>query len=257
MMILQEKYIVNLASKGKRIGNRGPEDYRKITVEKDVIGKAEGSARVRIGDTEVIAGVKMGLGEPYPDKPDDGVMIVGAEFSPIASPEFETGPPKEDAIELARVVDRGIRESGTIDTAKLCIRKGELVWMANVDIHIINHSGNLIDAAALAAVTALWNTCFPEIKGDRVEYGKKTSKKLPVNFKPVTITITKVGDHFLVDPDLEEEKVMNTRISIGVKDDDNVCAIQKGGSGNLSPEEIGRALDLAVKKSRELRKAIK
>ncbi len=107
-MILQRQYLFNLASKGERIDRRKVDDYRKIVVEPGVIEKAEGSARVKIGDTEVLVGVKMDLGEPYPDKPDDGVMIVGAEFSPIASPGFETGPPDENAIELARVVDRGI-----------------------------------------------------------------------------------------------------------------------------------------------------
>jgi exosome complex component RRP42 len=255
-MILQEQYLVNLASKGERIDKRKPHDYRKVTVEKDVIEKAEGSARVRIGETEVIVGVKMNLGEPYPDKPDEGVMIVGAEFSPMASPEFETGPPGENAIELARVVDRGIRESGTMDTKKLCIKKGEKVWLANVDIHILNHSGNLIDAAALAAVTALWNTRMPEVKDEKVNYGKKTSKKLPVGFKPITVTMVRIGESLFVDPNLDEEDVMNMRLSIAVKDDDNVCAMQKGGPGTLTMDEIRDALDIAVKKSREMRKLI-
>ncbi len=255
-MILQDQYLINLASKGQRIDKRKMHDFREIVIEKNAIAKAEGSARVKIGKTEVIAGVKMSIGTPYPDKPDDGVMIVGAELSPMASPDFETGPPREDAIELARVVDRGIRESGTIDTKKLCIEKGEKVWMMNVDIHIINHSGNLIDACALAAITALWDTNYPELKGDKINYEKKTSKKLPVKFKPIMITIARLGEFMILDPGLEEEKSKNMRLSISVKDDDNICAIQKGDIGSLTLDEVHTAIDLAIKKSKEIRKLV-
>lgn len=254
-MILQKQYLLNLASKGERIDKRKPDEYRKIVVEKDVLGKAEGSARVKVGETEVIVGVKIDIGEPYPDKPDDGVMIVGAEFSPVASPEFEAGPPDENAIELARVVDRGIRESGVIDTKKLCIKKGERVWLVNVDIHILNHSGNLMDAAALAAVTALWNSKMPELKGDKLNHEKKT-KKLPVKFKPITITFARIGESLFTDPNLDEENVMDMRLSVAVKDDGNVCALQKGGIGTLSLEEIEKMIETAIKKSKEMRKLI-
>lgn len=255
-MILQKQYIKNLASKGQRVDGRKPEDFREIVIEKNAIEKAEGSARVRIGDTEVIAGVKMSLGEPYPDKEDEGVMIVGAELSPMASPDFETGPPSERAIELARVVDRGIRESGTIDTKKLCIKKGEKVWLVNVDIHVMNHKGNLIDAAAIAAVTSIWNAKFPELKGDRIDYEKKSAKKLPVNSKPVTITVVKVGDSLMVDPDLDEEDATDVRLTISLKDNDNICALQKGGIGTMTLDEIQKSIDLAVKKSKEIRKML-
>ena len=255
-MILYKQYLKNLASKGQRISKRKEDEYREIVIEKGVIEKAEGSARVRIGKTEVIVGVKMGIGQPYPDKEDEGVLITGAELSPLASPDFELGPPREDAIELARVVDRGIRESGTIDTKKLCIEKGEKVWMINMDIQVMNHSGNLIDASALAAVTALWDARMPELKGDRINYEKKTSKKLPVKLKPVTITLGRIGNMMFTDPDLEEEKVIDSRLSISFKDDGNMCAMQKSLSGSLSKEEIDMAFDMAAKKSKELRKPL-
>ena len=55
-----------------------------------------------IGETVVITGVKMIPGTPYPDSPDEGTISVGAELMPMASPEFEVGPPREAAIELYR-----------------------------------------------------------------------------------------------------------------------------------------------------------
>ena len=112
----------------------------------------------------MITGVKMAIETPYPDTPDSGNLMVGAELSPMASPEFESGPPSIQAIELARVVDRGIRESKAIDFDKLCIEKGEKVWSVMIDLTPINDAGNLFDVAALSALAAIKNAKFPKLE---------------------------------------------------------------------------------------------
>ncbi|MFH1445240.1 MAG: exosome complex protein Rrp42 [Nanoarchaeota archaeon] len=253
-MNIQIKHVKELALKDKRIDGRKLNEYRKILIEKNPIPKAEGSARVKIGDSEVIVGIKIDVGEPFSDKPNEGVIMTGAELSPIASPDFETGPPREDSIELARVVDRGIRESKMIDMESLCIRKGEKVWMVFIDIHIINHDGNLIDAAALAAVTALSDSKIPTYEKEKVNFEKKT-KKLAIRSKPITITVAKISDKIIVDPNLEEENAMSARISVAINDNGNICAIQKGGDA-LTEKEISDMFDIALEKSKELRKLI-
>ena len=255
-MLIQEQYIRKLLSEGTRLDGRKPLEFRRIEIESNPIYKAEGSARVRMGDTEIIAGVKMSVGTPFPDKPDEGVLIVGAEFSPIASPEFETGPPKEDAIELARVVDRGIRESKAIATEKLCIEEGEKVWVINLDIHILNHSGNLIDAAGLAAIQALLNTRIPEYDGERINYEKRKGK-LPMNSKPVPVSVAKIGNNLFVDPNLEEEKAIETILTVTANEKGNICALQKRGAEPLLLEDIEKALEISVNKGNELRKLLK
>jgi len=112
---------------GKRFDGRTPEEFRELTIEKNVSVKAEGSVRVKLGKTEVIVGVKMAPSEPYADSPDKGNLMVTAEMLPLSSPRFESGPPKIEAIEWARVTDRGLRESGFVDFEKLCIKEGEKV----------------------------------------------------------------------------------------------------------------------------------
>jgi len=255
-MMLRYQYIKGLLSKGSRIDKRKEDEFRKIEIETNVIANAEGSARVRIGETEIIAGVKMGVGEPFSDRPDEGVLMTGAELSPLASPDFEPGPPREEAIELARVVDRGIRESGMIDTKKLGIKKGEKVWMVFVDIQIINHGGNLIDCASLAAVAALINAKMPKFDGENVEYGTRTNKSLPVSCKPVAVTLCKIGDKFVVDCSLEEEKASVARLTVTSKDNGNLCALQKGGTEPLLKEEIEQAFETSIKKGKEIRKIL-
>src|SRR3989339_763253 len=83
----------------------------KIIKDRIIQYLGDGSARVKIGNTEVLVGVKMTVGEPYPDSADEGNLMVSAELRPISSPRFENGPPKFNSIEIGRVTDRVLRES--------------------------------------------------------------------------------------------------------------------------------------------------
>lgn len=249
------KQIEALLEKGKRLDERGLQDYREIKIEQGIIEKAEGSARVYLGKTEVLVGVKVETGEPFPDTPNDGVMTVNAELVPLASPNFEPGPPDENSIELARVVDRGIRESHAIDTEKLCIEAGKKVFVIFVDIYVLNHDGNLIDASAMAAIAALMNTKMPnyEIKDGELKI-KQGYTPLPMKSHPVTVTLGKISGKLLVDPWIEEESVMDSRITFATNEDGNICAIQKGGSSYFTPQQILEASKIALDKAAELRK---
>jgi exosome complex component RRP42 len=249
------KQIEALLEQGKRLDERGLMDYRPIQIEQGVIEKAEGSARVLLGKTEVLVGVKVETGEPFPDTPNEGVMTVNAELVPLASPNFEPGPPDENSIELARVVDRGIRESHAINTEKLCIEPGKQVFVVFVDVYVLNHDGNLIDASAIAAVAALMNTKMPnfEVKDGEVKI-KQGYTQLPMKAHPITVTVAKISNKLLVDPWIEEESVMDSRISFATNEKGDICAIQKGGSGYFTPQQILEASKIAVKKAAELRK---
>ncbi len=243
--------------KGKRLDERGLLDTREIKIEQGIIEKAEGSALVYMGKTEVLVGVKVEEGEPFPDTPNDGVMTVNAELVPLASPNFEPGPPDENSIELARVVDRGIRESHAINTEKLCIEPGKKVFVVFVDVYVLNHDGNLIDASAIAAMAALMNTKMPnyEIKDGELKI-KQGYTPLPMKSHPVTVTIGKISNKLIVDPGLEEESVMDARITFATNEEGNICAIQKGCSGYFTPQQILEASKIALEKAAELRKKL-
>lgn len=254
---IKQKQIEHLLEQGKRLDGREATEYREIRIEQGLIERAEGSARVLLGKTEVVAGVKIEVGEPFPDTPNDGVLTVNAELVPLASPTFEPGPPDENSIELARIVDRGIRESKAIDTGKLCLDPGKKVVVVFVDVYVLNHDGNLIDASALAATTALLNTKMNnyEIEDGEVKI-KSGHTQLPVKKHPITVTLAKINDKLIVDPWLEEEQVMDARISMAIDDDDNICAIQKGGSGYFTQEQILEASRIVKEKAGELRKKL-
>ena len=254
---MQLTYAAELMNKGMRLDGRKFDEYRKIEVKPNTMNKAEGSATVKIGETEVIVGVKLNMGIPFADTPNEGVLMVGAEFSPIASPDFESGPPSEDAVELARIVDRGLRESHCIDLEKLTITQpAEKVWILNVDIHIINHQGNLLDATMLAAITALTNAKVPKIENEKVVRGDY-ERDVPINYKPVTVTVCKYGDTIFIDPVVEEENIIEAKLAVAVRDDDKICAMQKQGRKPLKIQDIENMVDFAVNKTKELRKLVK
>jgi len=255
---VKKKRIAELLEKGKRLDGRGPTDYREIRIETGLIERAEGSARVRLGKTDVIVGVKIATGAPFPDTPEEGVLTVNAELVPLAAPAFEPGPPDENAVELARVVDRGIRESKAIDLKKLCVEPGKLVFVVFIDIYVLNYEGNLIDASALAALAALINTKmfkYDVVDGEVVK--KPGYTPLPIVDYPIAVTFAKIGDKLILDAGIDEEEVMDARLTITMDKDGNICAIQKGGgSGYFTKEQILEAAKIAQTKSEELRKLV-
>lgn len=253
---MQGSYAAELIQKGMRVDGRGLLDYRNIEVKTGVANKAEGSAFVKMGNTQVMVGVKLNIGTPFADSPGEGVLMCGAEFTPLASPDFESGPPSPDAIELARVVDRGIRESHCIDMSQLKIND-EKVWSVFVDIHILNHDGNLMDAAALGAIAALRSAKVPKVDLEKMQVIRtEFTGKLPVTHTPINVTVCKLEDRTFLDPTNDEEGVLDAKLSISVREDDKICALQKQGDKGIMINEIEGMLDLAMKKSKEIRKLI-
>jgi exosome complex component RRP42 len=254
---VKQKRIAELVSSGKRLDGRGLTDYREIQVEVGVIERAEGSARVRLGKTEVMAGIKIETGQPFPDVPNDGVLTVNAELVPLASPTFEPGPPNENAVELARIVDRGIRESKAIELEKLCVEPGKKVFIVFIDVYVLNHDGNLIDASAIAALAALLNTKMFNYELEEGEIKIKPGyTPLPIRNYPIPVTFAKINDKLILDPWLEEEQVMDARLTMTLDKDGKICAIQKGGYGYLTTQQILEATKIAREKTEELRKLV-
>jgi exosome complex component RRP42 len=79
---------------------------------------------------------------------------------------------------------------------------------------------------------------------------------LPIKKRPITITFAKINDKLVVDPWLEEEEVMDARLTMAIDDDGNICAIQKGGTGYFTPEQVLDASKIAKEKSEEIRKKL-
>ena len=249
--IIKRDYICKLAAEGKRIDGRKFDEHRKIEIETNVVNKAEGSARVKIGNTQVLVGIKMAVGEPYSDSPESGVLTTAAELIPLASPDFEAGPPRENAIELARVVDRGVRESEVVELDKLCLEPGEKVWIVFIDIHILDYDGNLFDAASLASLAALSTATVPAA---RFEVGE--DYPLPLKDPPISCTSVKFDNFVVLDPSLDEEEIADARLTVATDKNGDIRAMQKGLNGSFTREEIQKVIKVSLDKGREIRKQL-
>lgn len=250
MREVQRELLTSALAQGKRLDERGKYDYRKVEVQKGVLQTAEGSALAQIGDSKVLCGIKYGEMAPFPDRPDEGVFMVMAEFLPLASPVFEPGPPSPESIELARVVDRGIRSAEVIDTKSMFIEEGKVLGLF-IDLYVMDHGGNLTDTAALAAAAALTDTRVPKVEGGKIVRGEYAGH-LRLADKPVTSTFIKMGDHLLLDPLREEERAQDCQLTVGTVEGYVVC-MQKSGPGSLKKAEVMECVEVALKKGNELR----
>ena len=255
---LRKQQMWDAISKGKRLDGRNLDETRPIEIEQDIIKKANGSAKVKLGNSEVVAGVKVETGEPFEGLENKGALILSAEVLPTASPYSEPGPPDEETIELARVVDRGIRESHMIDLDKLVLVPGKIVYTIFVDCSVINTDGNLFDATSYAVVSALVSSKLPvfEIQdGKVVDTGNKQDP--PITTIPISITAVRIGNVVILDPTAEEEACMDARITITTNSNGHYTALQKGSTGAFTVEQIKKAADIARIKGEEIRNKLK
>ena len=247
---LKRDTIMRMLAEGKRADGRKLDEFRTVRIQKNVLPNAEGSALCQIGKTQVIAGLKFDVATPYADRPDEGVFSTGAELVPLGSHMFEPGPPNEDAIELARVVDRGIRSSETIDLKSFAIND-EKVLALYLDLWVIDYGGNLIDTAALAAMASLLQTKMPKVEDAKIIRSEDVGN-LKIGEKVVACSFSKFGTHYLLDPALDEDLGMDGKVTISTTSK-HVCAVQKSGWASTNEKDVSDLVDLAFERGNQLR----
>lgn len=223
----------------------------------------DSSCTVLLGHTRVMAVISASLEAPYPDRPSEGSLRFNVEFSPMASPAFETGRPGEDAVELARLVERGLKESRAVDLEALCVQAGRRVWHLRADVHVLDHCGNLADACGLAALGTLCAFRRPDVTvnaGDALNavVVHSTDEKEPVALTihhlplPVTFALFEEGELLALDPSLKEEAAASGGFTVTLNPAGELCAVQKVRGVGMSPSQIMRCMRLAHRKVTEL-----
>jgi exosome complex component RRP42 len=265
LSIIKKHFIRALAKEGKREDGRGLMESRKLDIKVNPISRAQGSCWIKLGNTQVMAGVKVQVETPYPDTPNRGNFMTSAELNPIASPNFEPGPPRIEAIELARVTDRSLRESGVLDFEALSIVPKEKAWGVFVDLNILDYDGNLFDACSIAGLTAILAGKLPATcpKTKYVAYADGKDRPLPVHLENAAFSTTfvKIDGKIMVDPSLHEELICDTRLTFGLDPSGNVRAAQKGGFGSWTVDEVkmlrAKAQELGAEVFAKIQKAVK
>lgn len=257
---IEKESICSYISKGKRLDGRNLLEMRRLELSPNCIEKAEGSCIAKLGKTSVLAGVKVSVGPPYPDTPNQGAFVINMETLPIASPSFELGPPNELGIEYARVVDRSIRSSNFIKLEELVIEPGKHVYVLFIDIYPIDDHGNLVDAAFYATLGALLTTKIPKVEmssqGPIIIRSEAKPLNLNIESLPVQLTYAKIMDKIILDPTHQEELVSSCRLTLAISGSDLV-AIQKSGSGVLDIDDILAVVGDLKERSNSIKDLIK
>ncbi|KAJ7959730.1 Exosome complex component RRP45B like [Quillaja saponaria] len=264
MTVNEKKFIETALLSELRIDGRRPFDYRKLTIK---FGSEDGSSEVQLGQTHVMGFVTAQLVQPYRDRPNEGTLSIYTEFSPMADPSFEAGRPGEFAVELGRVIDRGLRESRSVDTESLCIISGKLVWAIRIDIHILDNGGNLVDAANIAALAALSTFRRPECSlggedgQEVIVHPAEVREPLPliIHHLPIAVTFGFFSNEgiMVIDPTHNEETVMTGRMTTTLNANGDICAIQKAGGEGVLQNVIMHCLQLARLKAGDITAKIK
>lgn len=259
--INEREFILQALSEGIRADGRTPFEFRELSLK---FGRQVGQVEARLGDSRVLAVVSCKAVPPRESRPTEGYFHFKTQLSAMASPEFEVGRPHPLQVEVGRVVERGLRESRAIDTEALCIVAGELVWEVRCDIHVLDHSGNLIDCASIAVITALMHFRRPDVTVVGTEYtihplNERQPVPLSIHHMPVAISFAFLdgGKLLVVDPSLQEELTMDGRVSITLNADGELCAVKKSGGVAIGVEQLLECTRIAGVKATEITKYIR
>ncbi|KAM7503771.1 hypothetical protein LguiB_002675 [Lonicera macranthoides] len=240
--------------------------YRPIYVETGVIPQANGSARVRMGLTEVIVSVKAELGRPTASQPDKGKISIYVDCSPTAAPMFEGRGGEELSTELSAALQRCLLggKSGAgagIDPSSLSIVEGKICWDLYIDGLVISADGNLLDSLAAGIKAALSNTGIPKVnvaagaasdEQPEVDVSDEEFLQFDTSGVPVIVTLTKIGRHYIVDATSEEESQMSSALSVSVNRHGRICGMTKRGGAGLDPSVILDMISVAKHASEQL-----
>ncbi|KAK6843065.1 hypothetical protein PG987_003925 [Apiospora arundinis] len=161
----EKDFILKAVREGHRLDGRALDQFRQLDLN---FGDQYGVADVTLGKTRILAKVTAEVTVPYTDRPFDGIFTITTELSPMASPAFEVNRPTETEVLLSRLLEKTVRRSNALDTESLCLVAGQKCWSIRVDLHVLSHDGNLIDASCLAVVAALRHFRKPDtsMEGD-------------------------------------------------------------------------------------------
>lgn len=244
----------------KRLDGRQTYDYRNIKI---TFGTDYGCCTVCLGKTRVLAQVSCELVPPKDARPTEGLMFFNLELSPMASPGFQSNRQSELLVTLNRQLERCLRNSRCIDTESLCVISGEKVWQIRVDVHVLNHDGNLMDAASVAAISALSHFKRPEvaIQGrDVTVFSPEERDPVPLSVYHMPICVSfaffQQGTYLLVDPCEKEEQVMDGLLVIAMNKHREICFIQSSGGIMLLKDQVLRCSKIASVKVSEITELI-
>ena len=257
----REFLLAALRRDGRRVDGRAPLESRPAEV-RAAAGPENFAVEVLLGHTRAVAEVKASLVRPFEDRPNEGMFNVFVELGPMASPAFEVGRPGPAALGLNRFLERMLRERHALEMESLCVLAGQKVWSLRLDIHVLDHGGNLHDACTLAGLAALLSFRLQEAVVENREtrptvalrpFHTHDGSKLTIHRLPLSVAfaVLEGGNLVVLDPLMEEEAVMDSLLVFTVDNTQQISCHLSGSSG-LEIEQIAHYAKLAAQRAEEL-----
>ncbi|KAL1870531.1 hypothetical protein VTK73DRAFT_2605 [Phialemonium thermophilum] len=257
----EKQFVLQALKENLRLDGREFDQYRPLDLR---FGDEYGVADVRLGKTRVLAKASAEVTIPFADRPLDGIFTIATELSPMASPAFEVNRPTETEVLLSRLLEKTVRRSGALDTESLCLVAGQKCWSVRVDVHVMSHDGNLVDAACLAVVAALRHFRKPDTSieaGVLTVYTPAEREPVPLSWlhSPFCVTFSFFGDEgemALLDADWTEEQVRVGSCTISLNKHGEICQVAKLGGTPVEAVSLLQCTSIALTKVRDFSKLV-
>jgi exosome complex component RRP42 len=275
----EQRYIIAGAEQNIRNDGRQRQDIRRVDIQLGVIPNATGSARVRLGATDVIVAVKAEIGTPSQERPDAGLLKFHVECSPVASPAFRGRGGEELGSEIARALERsmyvppGSSASSPaltpLDLTALKIVSGKTCWVLFIDALILDLDGAALDATSIAMKSALFDSRIPKVEivqgdspdDDEPEYelddDPEQALRLDINRVPLALSIGLLGNSSLiVDPTAEEEETARAVLQVVVDAQGTVAGVTKRKESGIEPITLMEMIGFAQRQGKVMHAAL-
>lgn len=228
-----------LYSQGKlvRSEHRPPQDLRPVEIQPNVISSAEGSALIRLGETQVICTASVEDSVPQFVK-GSGAGWITSEYAMIPR-STETRTPREvtrgrqggRTMEIQRLIGRSLR--AVTDMTALGERT---VW---IDCDVIRADGGTRTASITGAMVAL-GLAFQKL----VE--TKTLKRLPLTDYVAAVSVGIVGKDVLLDLNYAEDSNAEVDMNVVMTGSGGLVEVQATAEGRaFSRQTLSELLDVA------------
>ncbi|KAK3906657.1 hypothetical protein C8A05DRAFT_40592 [Staphylotrichum tortipilum] len=252
----EKQFVAQALQENLRLDGREFDQYRPLELS---FGDQYGVADVTLGRTRVLAKATAEVTVPYADRPLDGVFTIATELSPMASPSFEVNRPTETEVLLSRLLEKTVRRSGALDTESLCLVAGQKCWSVRVDVHVLAHDGNLIDASCAAVVAALRHFRKPDTSMDAgvlTVYTPAEREPVPLSWlhSPFCVTWSffgEEGDIAVLDATWLEEQVRVGSCTVSLNKHGEICQIAKLGGTPVDAVALLQCTNVALARVKE------
>ena len=257
MSSTQRKFIIDNLNDNIRFENRPIDSYRNIQIKKL---SENGQVLINIGNTSIMVQIFSSLTSPSKDRPSEGNIVFTVDTNHLKHSADSNN--SSEILSTMRntittLLEKSLRDSKALDAQSLCIVPHQLVWKIVVNINVLNNEGNVYDAVMIGALASWMNykIQFLRKKNNTVDISIKESTKfvnLSILHIPVCIMTGIYKEMIIVDPDLNEEKVIDGFMLVSANRFSEICYLHTYNAAKINKNQLEDILIMSKKKVKEI-----